>query len=175
MPSTTRHEDIGKITEEGDFEELTPIEFTRFMSDMFMQLHQNVATKLTWESDSVVDFVLYSRDDTVAVQVKKYDEKRKVGKQEINQLLDSMWRYEANKAIFITTSDFTPLAYKLSKRQPVALWRARGTTEEKAVTEVTDALEALSDAMEARIAQARRILKELLNSIQDWNPTGFRR
>ena len=33
-----------------------------------------------------------------------------------------MWHYGANKAIIVTTSDFTKLAYKQAREAPIELW-----------------------------------------------------
>jgi len=75
--------------------------------------------------DFGADIIAKKDKDTVVIEVKKYDKNNKVGAGEIQEFLGSMWIYNAQKAIFITTSDFTNHAKAQATNAPIELWNDR--------------------------------------------------
>lgn len=75
------------------------------------------------------DIVARRRPDTVVVQFKRWKEGHNVGSPDIQRLLGSMRYYNANKAVFVTSSDFTNAARKQAFRASIDLWDYRKTCE----------------------------------------------
>lgn len=104
--------------------ELTPREFEIVIADLFKLMGYKV--KLTPEaSDFGADLVARKDEDIVVVQAKRYSAGNNVGNQEVQKTLGSMWRYGANKAVLVTTSDFTVLAKEQAKGAPIELWNMK--------------------------------------------------
>jgi restriction system protein len=79
-------------------------------------------TQLTAKTaDYGADIVAKKGEDTFVIQVKRYSYANKVGNRDIQRLLGSMWKYKANKAIFVTSSDFTDFAYEQAVGAPIEL------------------------------------------------------
>jgi len=91
------------------------------MRELFVKM--GYVTHLTpYIADFGADIVAKKGSDTIVIQVKKYSQENKVGSPEVQRLLGSMYKYEANKAIFITTSDFTEEAQEQARGAPIELW-----------------------------------------------------
>jgi len=104
-----------------DFMDRSPHEFEDFIAELFMRMgYSTERTPLT--SDYGADVIAKKGEEAIAVQVKRNKPGNDVGVKDVNQVLGSMYRYNANKAIVITTSDFTLAARKLAKTAPVDLW-----------------------------------------------------
>jgi restriction system protein len=110
--------DIGMET---NFAELSPREFEKFIADLFSKM--GFQTELgPGVKDFGADIIAKRGTDIILIQVKKYSFGNNVGAQEVQQALGSMWKYKANKAIIITTSDFTIQAQEQAKGAPIELW-----------------------------------------------------
>lgn len=104
-----------------DFKDLTPREFEKLIVELFAKMGYKV--RLTpYVADYGGDLVAKKCGETVVVQVKKWKTGHNVGARDIQQALGAMWKYGANKTIFITTSDFTVHAKEQAKGAPIELW-----------------------------------------------------
>jgi hypothetical protein len=128
-----------------DFADRSPHEFEDFIAELFTKMdYSTERTPLT--GDYGADVIAKKGEEVIAVQVKKNKLGNDVGVKDVNQVLGSMHRYKANKAIVITTSDFTLAARKLATTAPVDLWnreklyemierRFFGESEERSITD----------------------------------------
>jgi len=104
-----------------DFMDRSPREFEGFIANLFTKM--GYSTLITSASaDYGADVIAKKNGETIAVQVKRYKQDSQVGVQDVNQVLGSMYRYNATKAVVVTTSNFTSAAKKLAKSAPVELW-----------------------------------------------------
>ena len=104
-----------------NFASYTPFEFEQLIGKLFEKMGYD--TEVTKKAkDYGVDVIAKKGKTTVAIQAKKYKEGNNVGNKEIQQILGAMWQIKANKAILITTSDFTVYAEEQGKEAPVELW-----------------------------------------------------
>jgi len=102
---------------------LNPREFEKFIAYLFNKI--GFRTEITpYVSDYGADIVAERGENRIVVQVKKYIGQN-VGAQEVQQSLGSMWRYKANKAILVTTTDFTAQALEQAKGAPIELWNQK--------------------------------------------------
>lgn len=104
------------------FAALTPRQFESLIMKLFQAM--GYKTQLTpYVKDYGADVIAEKGLERVVVQVKKYtNPKQRVGSTDIQRLLGAMITYNANKAIFITTTDFTNEARKQAKGTPAELW-----------------------------------------------------
>jgi len=104
-----------------DFMDRSPHEFEDFIAELFTRMdYSTERTPLT--SDYGADVIAKKGKEVIAIQVKRNKPGNDVGVKDVNQVLGSMYRYKADKAIVITTSDFTSAARKLATTAPVNLW-----------------------------------------------------
>jgi len=104
-----------------DFMDRSPHEFEDFIAELFTRMdYSTERTPLT--SDYGADVIAKKGKEVIAIQVKRNKPGNDVGVKDVNQVLGSMYRYKADKAIVITTSDFTSAARKLATTAPVDLW-----------------------------------------------------
>ena len=87
-------------------------------------------TKVTQGSgDMGVDVVARNSDETIVIQVKKWN--ANVGGPDVHKTLGSMVSHRANRALVVTTSDFTKQAYEIRDGgSPVELWNGRRLVNE---------------------------------------------
>ena len=112
----------------GNFEGLKPREFEALLIDLFGDMgYDMVQAPKTTEYGA--DIVAKKGRNIFVVQAKKFAPDRKVSKRDIQQLLDSLRRYEANKGILVTSSDFTRPAYEQAEGAPIELWNHRKLRE----------------------------------------------
>lgn len=104
-----------------DFMDRSPKEFEEFIAELFTKMGYSTSTT-PLSADYGADVIAKKESETIAVQIKRYKPGNKVGVKDLNQVLGSMYRYNADKAIMITTSDFTLAARKLARTAPVELW-----------------------------------------------------
>jgi len=100
-----------------------PFEFELIVADLFTKMgYSTRCTKKT--GDYGIDVVAQNGTDTIAIQVKKYMTGNNVGNRDVQMLLGAMQlsTVKANKAIIITTSDFTIQAKEQARETPVELW-----------------------------------------------------
>ena len=80
-------------------------------------------TQLTPKTgDYGVDIIAKDKNDTIAIQAKQFKHGNNVSNMIVQQVLGAMWKVKANKAIIITTSDFTVQAKVQAREAPVELW-----------------------------------------------------
>ncbi len=104
-----------------NFANLTHFEFEQFIGKLFQKMgYRTEVTRKT--GDYGVDVIAKKGDDVIAIQVKKNSIGNNVGDIVVQNTLGGMWKYKANKAIIITTSDFTTMAHEQAKRAPIELW-----------------------------------------------------
>jgi Holliday junction resolvase-like predicted endonuclease len=102
---------------------VSPFEFEWIVADLFTKMgYSTRSTKKT--CDYGIDVVAQNGTDTIAIQVKKYMRGNNVGNRDVQMLLGAMQlsTVKANKAIIITTSDFTIQAKEQAQETPVELW-----------------------------------------------------
>ena len=103
---------------------LSPFQFEEFISKLFQKM--GYTTRVTSKTgDFGVDIVAKNEKDVIAIQVKRNTIGNNVGAETVQNTLGSMWKYKANKAIIVTTSDFTVRAEEQAKNAPVELWDKR--------------------------------------------------
>lgn len=103
------------------FMNVTPHHFEEFICQLFKDAGYHA--ELTQQSsDFGADIILTKGDKKVAVQVKRYEQGRKVGVKEVNQTIGARDFYGCDRALVITTSEFTQPAIKLAARTQTELW-----------------------------------------------------
>ena len=101
-----------------NFRNLTPHEFESFVKDLFVKM--GYEAKLTTFFGS--DVIATKGNDTVIIEVKRYDSGNNISPEQVRLTLGSMWFHSANKAIIVTTSDFSVAAKEQTKGSPIELW-----------------------------------------------------
>lgn len=104
-----------------NFSHLSHFEFEAFIGKLFKRMgYETTVTRKT--GDFGIDVIAKNSKNTIAIQVKQNSPGNHVGAVTVQNVLGSMWRYKANKAIIITTSDFTVQAEQQAREAPVELW-----------------------------------------------------
>lgn len=107
-----------------NFTNLDPYQFEEFIAKLFIKMgYTAVKTKST--GDFGADVIATKDDQTILIEVKRYKEGNNVTPKEVQRALGAMWKHKANKAVFITTSDFTVRAQELENEAPIELWNKR--------------------------------------------------
>ncbi len=107
-----------------NFANLTHFEFEQFIGALFQKMgYQTEVTRKT--GDYGIDVIAKKGDDVIAIQVKKNSIGNNVGDIVVQNTLGGMWKYKANKAIIITTSDFTTMAHEQARSAPIELWNKK--------------------------------------------------
>ena len=120
-----REVDIGLSN---NFADYTPREFEMFVGDLFRKMGYDV--ELTPSTgDYGVDVVAKKDGNTVAIQVKKYEQGNLIGTQVVQQTLGAMWKVKADQSIIVTTSGFTVYAKEQAKEAPIELWDKKALHE----------------------------------------------
>ncbi len=106
---------------DSSFMNMSHFEFEEFVARLFRKMgYETTVTKKT--GDYGVDVIAKDSRDTIAIQVKQNSIGNNVGNVTVQQTLGAMWKIPANKAIIITTSDFTVQAKEQAKNAPIELW-----------------------------------------------------
>jgi len=104
-----------------NFASYAPRTFEKFIARLLGEM--GYATELgKYVGDYGADIIARKGDDVVLVQVKRYQKGNNVGAPEVQKALGAMWKFNANKAVFVTTSDFTIQAEEQAKGAPIELW-----------------------------------------------------
>jgi restriction system protein len=114
---------------ENNFQKLTPQQFERAIADLFKKMKYDVEVT-QYTGDYGADIIIKKDNSTSVVQCKRYAENHKVGAPDVQMTLGSMYRYNASKAILVTTSDYTKQARTQARTAPIELWNARKLREE---------------------------------------------
>lgn len=120
-PQQIRNWKIIESDIKNNFVNLSPRQFEKLIESLFKKM--GYITHLTSQTcDYGTDVIAKRGSDVIVIEVKKYSENNNVGNRAIQRLLGSMYNYGANKAIFVTSSDFTSNAYHQAKKAPIELW-----------------------------------------------------
>ncbi len=107
-----------------NFADLSPYQFEEFIAKLFVEMGYD-AKKTPSTGDFGADVIAKRGDETVLIEVKKYAEGNNVTPKEVQRTLGSLWKHKADKAVFITTSDFTVRAKEIEKEAPIELWNKK--------------------------------------------------
>lgn len=103
----------------GDFENLNGHQFEDYLKELFLILgYQVIRTKLS--GDQGADLIVKKDEQKTVVQAKKYS--GDVTNKAIQEVVASKEHYGANKAMVVTTGNFTKSAIELAKSNKVELW-----------------------------------------------------
>lgn len=103
------------------FQDISPTDFEDFVAQLFRDLGYSV-DQTSYSGDYGADLLIAKEDKKYAVQVKRYAKKNKVGVKDVNQVIGAKDFYRCDKAIIITTSDFTQPALNLISQSNVEKW-----------------------------------------------------
>jgi len=104
-----------------NFANLSPYQFENFIAKLFQKM--GYTTGVTSKTgDFGADILAKLGDKKVLIEVKKYSKGNLVTPKEVQRTLGALWKHKADKAVFITTSDFTVRAKGLEKEAPIELW-----------------------------------------------------
>jgi len=106
-----------------NFANYSPREFEYFIGELFKRMGYSVEIS-EYVQDFGIDLVAKKEGEVVVVEVKKWQIGNNVGPEVIRSVLGAMWKVKANKAVVVTTSDFTVLAEAQANGAPVELWNA---------------------------------------------------
>ena len=111
-----------------NFSRFEPFEFERLVAKLFER--KGYKTTVTRErGDFGVDVIAEAGSDKIAIQVKHWQ--ASVGGPDVHKTVGSMITYGANRAMGVTSSDFTNQAYEIQKRgSPVELWNGSRLRDE---------------------------------------------
>jgi restriction system protein len=111
-----------------NFSRFEPFEFERLIARLFEK--KGYKTTVTQErGDLGVDVLAEAGSEKIAIQVKHWQ--APVGGPDIHKTLGSMISYGADRAMVVTSSDFTSQAYEIQKRgAPIELWNGSRLRDE---------------------------------------------
>lgn len=122
-----------------DIELMDPYEFEQYAAELFRKM--GYSAKVTQKSDGEeggdygADVIVKKDGQTTVVQVKKWAPYNLVGAPDVRSVIGCMHTFKANKAILLTTSDFTEQAKTQAKGASIELWN--GAHLQKLVREYT--------------------------------------
>ncbi|OYT26781.1 MAG: hypothetical protein B6U95_07045 [Thermofilum sp. ex4484_82] len=108
---------INKLLEK-NFVGCYPNEFRQFIAELFRKMGYECEY---WGSKIIAK----KEDEKLVVVAERYTEGSLVGNREVRDVIGTIYECNANKAIFITTSDFTEYAYEQAKNSPIELWNLK--------------------------------------------------
>jgi hypothetical protein len=131
IPNRIRSPNYFIVTEkdiENNFSRFEPFEFERLVARLFEK--KGYKTSVTQErGDFGVDVLAEAGNDKIAIQVKHWQ--ASVGGPDVHKTLGSMMTFGANRAMVVTSSDFTNQAYEIQKRgSPIELWNGSRLRDE---------------------------------------------
>lgn len=131
IPNRIRAPNYFIITEkdiENNFSRFEPFEFERLVAKLFEK--KGYKTSVTQErGDFGVDVLAEAGKEKIAIQVKHWQ--ASVGGPDVHKTLGSMITFGANRAMVVTSSDFTNQAYEIQKRgAPIELWNGSRLRDE---------------------------------------------
>ncbi len=95
-----------------------PLDFEQFIADLYTD--RGYKTECTGGSgDGGKDIIMYKAHNKYVVEVKLYKQSHKVDRERIQKLHSAMIDSDADKAIFVTTSDFTEPAYEYAAKYDI--------------------------------------------------------
>lgn len=131
VPNKIRSPSYFTVTEmdiKNNFGRFEPFEFERLVAKLFER--KGYKTTVTQErGDFGVDVIAEAGSDKIAIQVKHWQ--APVGGPDVHKTVGSMITFGANRAMVVTSSDFTNQAYEIQKRgSPVELWNGSRLRDE---------------------------------------------
>ena len=131
IPNRIRAPNYFIVTEkdiENNFSRFEPFEFERLVAKLFEK--KGYKTSVTQErGDFGVDVLAEAGKEKIAIQVKHWQ--ASVGGPDVHKTLGSMITFGANRAMVVTSSDFTNQAYEIQKRgAPIELWNGSKLRDE---------------------------------------------
>ncbi|MBI2659579.1 restriction endonuclease [Candidatus Woesearchaeota archaeon] len=103
----------------GDFENLSGHQFENYLKEIFSIFgYQVIRTKLS--GDQGADLIIKKNNEKTVVQAKKYS--GDVTNKAVQEVVASKEHYGANKAMVVTTGNFTKSAIELARSNKVELW-----------------------------------------------------
>lgn len=100
---------------------LSPSQFEDFVGLLMRSMGYEV-TNLPYVGDYGADLLAKRDKEIIVVQAKKYSLNNRVGAPEVQRTLGSIWKYNATRAMLVTTSRFTTESYEQAKGAPIELW-----------------------------------------------------
>ena len=88
------------------FSDFSPYDFEDFIAQLFKDNGYNVEGT-NYSGDFGADVIINKNGVKTCIQVKRYSASNKVGVKEINQIIGARDYYKCDKAMVITTSDFS--------------------------------------------------------------------
>lgn len=119
-----KREDIPKILKsalKNKFSDFPPKDFEEFIAQLFRDNGYEVE-RTKYSGDYGVDLIIMKDTKRIAVQVKRYSGKNKVGIKDANQVLGGKDYYRCKNAMIVTTSSFTNSVKNLATRTGLDLW-----------------------------------------------------
>lgn len=131
IPNRIRAPNYFIVTESdinNNFSRFEPFEFERLVAKLFEKKGYK-ATVTQERGDFGVDILAEAGKEKIAIQVKHWQ--ASVGGPDVHKTLGSMITFGANRAMVVTSSDFTNQAYEIQKRgAPVELWNGSRLRDE---------------------------------------------
>ena len=139
-------------------------DFEKLIARLFIRMGYHV--KLTPKTaDYGADIVAEKGKERVVVDAKKWKKGHHVGDGEVRSILGAMHYFGANKAILVTTSNFTRKAREQAKGAPIELWNGyalRRLIEKYFIEESTKTDQNIIDIEEINKDPYKRFLRRML-------------
>ncbi|MDD9809285.1 MAG: restriction endonuclease [Thaumarchaeota archaeon] len=120
VPRPPQHYEITEQDIKTKFARFDPIDFEKVIMKLFEKMGYSASVG-NGRGDFGADVIAKGKGETIVIQVKKWDSP--VGGPDVHKTLGCMHTFSANRAIVVTTSDFTNQAYEIRDRDtPVELW-----------------------------------------------------
>lgn len=151
---TRRRKRYQNTLDEGTVERLlrdygsNPYEFEQYMACVFYDLGYQKVEVTPPVNDRGKDIVMYRDGRKYVVEVKLYAPQNHIGREKIQKLHSAMIDSDADRAIFVTTSDYTENAVEYAKKFGIETINGDGI--EKILGEINDERELKAAAKKAK-------------------------
>ncbi|MFO8109756.1 MAG: PQQ-binding-like beta-propeller repeat protein [Thermoplasmata archaeon] len=109
-----------------NFTNYTPYEFEKKVAELFKKIGYDSVETTKKSGDFGIDVIAKNDEELVAIQVKKYSAGSAVGINPVQRTMGAMHFYNADRAIFITTSSYTSAAKAVERTcDNLELWGGR--------------------------------------------------
>lgn len=113
-----------KMGANNNFQNLSPYEFEQFVAKLFRA--KGYSARVTSKTgDAGIDVIARNNGEKIAIQAKRHKRSNNVGSPTVQKTLGSLHEINADKAIVVTSSDFTKPAKKRARNAPIELWDIR--------------------------------------------------
>lgn len=141
-----------------DFRTYDPYEFEEFVAKLFRNMEYEAHTTSS-SGDFGIDVVAENGEEKVVIQVKKFSPGNVISLQPVQRTLGAIPFFEADRAIFITTSSFTRSAREVEIKGNIELWN--GTVFKKKVREYMIEGMSVENYSETYFVDLREVLESL--------------